>query len=242
MRFLSFAPCFSQEKAGNEGTEGFLKFERCLGSAKELQLRSLEKKANSVKSETGKVFKMFQGIIEKRKEEKQEQLDKKLNDKEIMEEELKAFTEVTENVKSPKEIMDALFTEDKIVELLAKFDDLVKICEEEEDVIEVFGNTVKDEIKLAVDKETERINQKYKKWKKTLKSKASRPFVLPEELPCYEFSELTLQQELPRHLYNQLFDVHTYITSRHLWRCLIVGGGAAAMVTIPGQLIATVGK
>lgn len=232
-------PCFSQEKAESTGKEGFLKFEkRLVESAKELKRRIIKEKANSVELEFEKVFERFKSIIDARGKEKKEERDEVAS----LKEELESFTKIRESVKSPEQIMDVYFTEVKIIQLVEKFEEIVKEKDKEEDVLEEFTDYLNAEIKAAEVSETKKLNQEYKKWKNGLKSKAFHSIDLLESLPGYNLKKLESQQKLPKELYNEFFDPHTYITSKALWGILAVGAGAAATVTIPGQLLGAAGK
>lgn len=232
-------PCFSQEKAESTGKEGFLKFEkRLVESAKELKRRIIKEKANSVELEFEKVFERFKSIIDARGKEKKEERDEVAS----LKEELESFTKIRESVKSPEQIMDVYFTEVKIIQLVEKFEEIVKEKDKEEDVLEEFTDYLNAEIKAAEVSETKKLNQEYKKWKNGLKSKAFHSIDLLESLPGYNLKKLESQQKLPKELYNEFSDPHTYITSKALWGILAVGAGAAATVTIPGQLLGAAGK
>ena len=232
-------PYFSQGKAGSKGTEGFLKFEKHLvESAKELKHRIIQEKANSVALESEKFFETFKSSIDARGKKKKEERDEVAS----LEEERKSFTKIRESVKSPAAIMDAFFTEDEIMNLVEKFDRIVKKCDKEEDVLKEFTDLVNAKIKAAEDRETTTLNQEYEKWKNDLKSKASLSFHLPESLPGYRLKKLESQQKLPKEMYNEFLDFHTYITSKLLWGILALGAGAAATASIPAQLLGTAGK
>lgn len=270
MRFLSFVPCFSQEKAGTEGTEGFLKFERRLGSGKKLELKIIEEKTNSVKSETGKIFEKFQGIIDAREKEKTEERNEKQNVIKYWDELQKSLTAIKKSVKGRKEIMVALFTEKKIKELLAKFEDMAecedkeekkheedeeKKCEEdektkceedekkkrEEDVIKEFVDLVQGEIKSAEDKEMSRINKEYEEWKRNLKSEAPYSIDLPEALPGYGLCTFKAKEKLTKTEYDPFWDWHAWLTSEKIQGAAMIGAGALAIATT-GPMVAGAGK
>ena len=232
-------PCFSQEKAESTGKEGFRKFEkRLVECAKELKRRIIKEKANSVELEFEMVFERFKSIIDARGKEKKEERDEVAS----LKKELESFTKIRESVKSPAQIMDVFFTEVKIIELVEKFEEIVKKKDKEEDVLKEFTDYLNAEIKAAEVSETKNLNQEYKKWKNGLKSKAFHSIHLPESLPGYNLKKLESQQKLPKELYNEFSDPHTYITSKALWGILTVAAGAAATVTIPGQLLGAAGK
>lgn len=227
-------PCFSQEEADSEGTKGFLKFEkRLVESAFELKWKIIQKRANSVE-----VFEKFKSIIDGRGKEKKEERDEVAS----LEEELASFTKIRESVKSPEAIMDAFFTEDEIMKLVGKFDEIVKKHDKEEDVLKEFTDAVNAKIEAAEVIETTKLNQEYEKWKNNLKSKASRSFPLPKSLPGYNLKKLESQKELPKQLYDEFLDFHTFITSKVFWCSVAVGAGAVAAAAIPGQLLAISGK
>lgn len=255
MHFHRFLRCFSQEIADTEGTKDFLKFEKRLAeSAEELKGTSLKEKVNSVISESEEVFETFQAIIDTRREEKnKEQI--KIKEIASLQKELDSFKKIKDSVKTPKAIMDDIFAEDEIVQLVETFDEIVKKCSSEKKeleefkkcssekkVLEEFINIVNAKIKVAVDKEMAEVNQKYQEWKKNLESKASHSFHLSESLPGYYFEQLTPDQELPRDLYNEFLDFHTFLTSKLLWGLLTMGAGVVASAAIPGQLLAGAGK
>ena len=190
-------PCFSQEKAGSEGTEGFLKFEKRLVEIAEefmVKRRIINEKANSVELQFEEVFEKFKSIIDARGKEKKEERDEVAS----LNEELESFTKIREGVKSPAQIMDAIFTEDRIMKLVEKFEEIVKKKEKEEDVLKEFTDYLNGEIKAAEVSETEKLNQEYKKWKDDLKSKAFHSIHLPESLPGYNLRKLESQQKLPK--------------------------------------------
>lgn len=222
------------EKAESTGKEGFRKFEkRLVECAKELKRRIIKEKANSVELEFEMVFERFKSIIDARGKEKKEERDEVAS----LKKELESFTKIRESVKSPAQIMEVFFTEVKIIELVEKFEEIVKKKDKEEDVLKEFTDYLNAEIKAAEVSETKNLNQEYKKWKNGLKSKAFHSIHLPESLPGYNLKKLESQQKLPKELYNEFSDPHTYITSKALWGILTVAAGAAATVTIPGQLL-----
>ena len=239
MQFLSFLALFFEGKADSEGKEGFLKFEEHLvESAKELKHRIFKEKANSVELESEEVLQKFKSIIDARGKEKKEERDEIAS----LEEERKSFTEIRQSVKSPAEIMAAFFTENEIIQLVEEFDRIVGECDREKDALKKFTDVVNTKIRAAENSETTTINQKYEKWKNDLKSKASHSLHLPESLPGYKLMTLESQQKLPKELYNEFLDFHTYITSKLLWGTLALGAGVVATATIPAQLLGAAGK
>lgn len=114
--------------------------------------------------------------------------------------------------------------------------------EKEEDVLKEFTRYLNAEIKAAEVSETKKLNQEYKKWKDDLKSKAFHSIHLPESLPGYNLRKLESQQKLPKELYNEFLDFHTYLTSKVLWGILTFSAGAAATAAIPGQLLGAAGE
>lgn len=156
--------------------------------------------------------------------------------------ELESFTKIKESVKSPAQVMDVFSTEVKIMKLVEKFEEIVKEKDKEEDVLKEFTYYLNAEIKAAEVSKTKNLNQEYKKWKNNLTSKAFHPIHLPESLPGYNLKRLETQQKLPKELYNEFLDVHTYLTSKVIWGILTFSVGAAATAAIPGQLLGAAGK
>lgn len=198
----------------------------------------INEKANSVELEFEEVFEKFKSIIDGRGKEKKEERDEIAT----LKEELESFTTIRESVKSPAQIMDTFLTKDEIMQLVEKFDGIVKKHDKEEDALKEFTDVVNAKIEAAEDIETTKLNREYERWKNNLKSKTLRSIHLPESLPGYNLKKLESQKELPKELYNEFLDSHTYITSKVLLGSLAFGVGGAAASAAPGQLLGISGK
>jgi len=185
---------------------------------------------------TGKVFEKFQGIIDKKKNEKEEEL----NEIKSLKKELNSFTEIKQKIKTSEEIMGALFSVNKIKDFVARFDDIVNEYEKggdvnEQVVLKKFANVVQKEIDSAYATE-EKIDQEYEEWKKTLKSQASHSKDVQNKLPDYTCPKFTPQQELLEQSYSIVTDF-----KKVAWGGAMLAVGVTATIAT-GPLIAGAGK
>ena len=133
---------FLKETADTPGTEGFRKFKKCLGkSATELKRKGIMKQARSLTSESEKVIKEFQSIIEKQRD--------------ALKTDLKFFIEMS--LRNQRETWDEVFTEKAIEELIAEFANIVKKCDSEKEAVDKFQQSVNAKIKKAADKAMKRV-------------------------------------------------------------------------------------
>lgn len=239
-----------------EGTEDFLRFERELAeSAKTVKAQkgvAFIEEAEQFASKFTRYLETFGGMIDKTKSHlfvhHQSPIQEKIS---TLTSERNSLHTLREEVQRLDVLINSYISDGKIDQLIKEICNTIEGCSsgpEEDEAFFAFLENVSLGIDQFLNDESERVNEKYRKWRDGVSSKHLR-----KSLSSYATGRLP---RTGNYGYNENFDPYSYVTNNTFWAAVAVCGtalastalvptvgvGAATAVAVEGTELAALGK